>query len=394
MQFIVLYVIVFFTASAGFCVETPQTLRQAAGSTLMGTPTAFAGENGIIRGPNVALNRKRITEHFNCIQPAVFPAWGGFWPPREPASVKEYSFWTEPLSSQAEWAKENDLYVIHHGLFSPNYYFPEWWMSTSYSPSELELILRKYVQAVISIKGVDSWNMFNELFLGDGAYFPYGNGEWDNKWIGMGMEPDASGLTGVAKVNKEHPIFIRIALEHAAKFTNGKLELREGTTFENPRKLDALYQLVLHLKNVGAPIHAVGIQAHLDYSGTYDFDAFKSTVAKFQKEGVEFYITELDVGLPKAENPGSADWAKIEPLQAEKYYQIIKAAREAGVSLISVWGTTDTPEGVWRGGERALLLDKNFERKQTYEAVLRALMEAGVNQTNNSMEPTRANSGR
>jgi GH35 family endo-1,4-beta-xylanase len=113
----------------------------------------------------------------------------------------------------------------------------------------------------------------------------------------------------------------------------------------------------------------------LDYNGTYDFEAFKSTVAKFQKAGVVFYITELDVGLPKGEIPGAADWETIEPLQAEMFYQIIKAAREAGVSLISVWGITDALEGGWRGGERALLFDKNFKPKPSFEAVLRALIE-------------------
>ncbi len=388
LQITALCVSVFLVGSAGLWAETPQTLRQAAGTTPFGSPTAFAGENGIIHGPNVMINRKRITEHFNCIQPAVFPAWGGFWPPEKPAAVKDFSFWTEPLSAQAEWAKGNDLYVIHHSLLSPNYYFPEWWKHSAYSPSELETILKKYVQAVVSINGVDSWNMFNELLLDDGSYFPDGNGEWDNKWIGMGMEPDASGLTGVAKVNEAHPRFVRVALEHAAKFTNGKLELREGTTFDNPRKLDALYQLVLHLKNTGVSLHAVGVQAHLDYNGTYDFEAFKSVVAKFRRASVEFYITELDVGLPEGEDPGDADWAKIAPLQAEMYYKIIKAAKEAGVSLISVWGVTDAPEGGWRGGDRALLFDENFERKPTYEAVLRALLQTAEKQTNNSIEPT------
>jgi endo-1,4-beta-xylanase len=369
------YIAIFFTASFGLYAETAQTLRQEAGKTLIATSTGFEGKNGIIQGLRVEANRKHIAKHFNCIQPAVYPAWGGFWPSQKPTSVEDYSFWTEPLSTQADWAHENGLYVIHHGLLSPNYYFPKWWRWVSYSPAELEIILKKYVQAVVSVKNVDSWNMFNELFSGDGSYFPNGAGEWDNKWLGMGMEPDASGLVGTARVNEKHPKFIRIALEHAVTFTNGKLELREGTTFENPRKLDALYQLVLHLRNSGAPLHAVGIQGHLDYCGQYDFDAFKSVVAKFRKAGIDFYITELDVGLPKGENPETADWAKIQPLQAEMYYRIIRAAREAGVSLISVWGLTDAERGDWRGGERALLFDEEYSIKPSYEEVLRGLRD-------------------
>lgn len=351
------------------------TFREAAGGLLIATVTGYDGEGGIIKGPNVVLNRKRILEHFNTIQPAVYPAWGGFWPMEKPESVEAFSFWTEPLSAQADWAAGQGLKVIHHGLFSPNYYFPDWWRTSDYSPEELEKILEKFVEAVCSVEGVDVFNLFNELFLGDGSYFPDGDGEWDNKWLGLGMEPDASGLSGDAKVNAMHPRFIRLALEHAAAHTDAKLELREGTTFRHSVKLDALYQLVLHLQNSGSPLHAVGVQGHLDYTQSGDFGAFKKTVRKFRDLKIDFYITELDVGLPPGEDPGAVDWATIEPLQSAVYYNIVKAAREASVDLISVWGMRDAAPGAWRGGERALLFDASFGIKPTYQAVLRALTE-------------------
>ncbi len=358
-----------------------RTLKQVADGTLMAVSTAWEGKNGIVKGPHVALNRKLIMEHFNCIQPAVYPAWGGFWSTKQPSTIDDFIFWTEPLSTQANWAKQHDLYVLHHVLLAPNYYYPEWWKTSDYSPDELEVILKTYIKTVVSIKNVDAWNLFNELFLGNGRYFgDWENNKWGNQWVGMGMEPDESGLKGAERVNKEHPRFIRIALETAAAHTEGKLELREGTTFKNPRKLDAMYQLVLHLKNVNTPLDAVGIQAHLDYNGDYDFEPFKTQVERFRKAGVEFYVTELDVGLPKEPkgrqpNTADADWKTIEPMQAEVYYRFIKAAREAGVSLISVWGMTDAPSGSWRGGERALLFDENYERKPTYDAVLQAVQE-------------------
>lgn len=376
------------TASASDSAESTKpvdsnarTLKQVSGGTLVGVSTAYEGVNGIVKGPNVALNKKLIIENFNCIQPAVYPAWGGFWPAKQPPTIDGYSFFTEPLSSQAEWAKQHDLYVLHHVLLAPNYYYPEWWKTTEYSPDELEVILKNYVKSIVSTKNVDAWNLFNELFLGNGRYFgDWENNEWGNKWVGMGMEPDLSGLSGAEKVNKEHPRFIRIALETAAAHTEGKLELREGTTFKNPKKLDAMYQLALHLKNSGSPLDAVGVQAHLDWNGDYDFDLFKSQVERFRKAGLEFYVTELDAGLPKGPKgrkpkTAEADWETIEPMQAQVYYRFIKAAREAGVSLICVWGIADAPKGGWRGGERALLFKSNHARKPTYDAVLRALME-------------------
>lgn len=351
------------------------TLKDQAGSLLFATSTGYDGPGGIIKGPNVEQNRRSILQHFNTIQPAVYPAWGGFWPPEKPERVEDFTFWTEPLAAQANWAAAHDLRVIHHSLFAPNYYFPDWWRSSDYSPEELEIILKQFVEAVVSVEHVDVFNLFNELFLGDGSYFPNGDGEWDNKWLGLGMEPDASGLTGDARVNEAHPRFIRIALEHAAAHTTAKLELREGTTFQNPRKLDALYQLVLHLQKSGAPIHALGIQGHLDYNEQVDFNAFHQNVGRFRDRGLEFYITELDVGLPRGEDPDRVDWTRVEPAQAEMYYKIVTAARKASVDLISVWGLRDTPKGGWRGGERALLFDGDFQKKASYHGVLRALSE-------------------
>lgn len=351
------------------------TLKEAAGLTPVSSATAWEGVNGIIKGPNVERNQKLILKHFNAIQPAVYPTWGGFWPQEQPERVEEFSFWIEPLSDQADWAERHGLKVLHHGILAPNYYFPDWWKTTRYTAAELEMLLRKYIEAVVSVKHVDAWNVVNELFLGDGSYFPDGDGGWDNKWLGMGMEPDASGLTGAEKINASHPRFIRIALEHAAAHTEGLLEIREGTTFQNPRKLASLYQLTLHLKNLGAPLHAVGIQAHLDYNGDYDFEAFKATVEKFHNAGVAFFITELDVGLPPGSHPDTADWPQIEAQQAEVYYRIVKTAREASVGWISVWGLTDAPKGSWRGGERALLFDHRAGRKAGYDRFLDALLE-------------------
>jgi GH35 family endo-1,4-beta-xylanase len=353
------------------------SLRQVSGDMIISVATSWSGEWGIMHGPNVSRNRKLILKHFNGIQPAVYATWGGFWPQEAPVDAASFRFWTEPLASQAVWAKQHGLHVLHHGILAPNYYFPEWWKTSDYPPEEMELILKRYVEAVVSVPNVDAWNMFNEMFLGDGRYFPDGPGDWDNRWVGLGMEPDASGLTGDAKVNPEHPRFIRLALEHAGSLTDGVLELREGTTFQNPRKLDAMVQLVLHLKNKGVHLDAVGLQGHLDAGEEIDLKRFRRNVERFRQAGVDVYITELDVGLPKGVDPSTVDWSEVGPRQAEAYSQIVRAAREASVSLISVWGLMDTEDGGWRSGERALLLDPDGGTKPAYHAVRKALETDG-----------------
>ena len=70
---------------------------------------------------------------------------------------------------------------MHHCLIFPNKYFPQWFSKTSYSASELEYILEKFIVEVLNSNNnkdkVDVFNVINEIFaMGkSGKYIVSGN---------------------------------------------------------------------------------------------------------------------------------------------------------------------------------------------------------------------------
>lgn len=194
----------------------------------------------------------------------------------------------------------------------------------------------------------------------------------------IGEESDASGLTGDAKINDSHPLFIRKTFETASQNTNAKLEIRDYDIAFGGTKADAMYQLVKHLKNSGITIDAVGFQCHLDYNAVYDYSLLKSNVERFINLGVDVYITELDVGLPWGFDPSQmspSEWDAFAEKQKNIYYNLTKTARESNVKLISTWGFRDGSMGSWRENHRAWLLNEDYSRKEAYYGYLKALYE-------------------
>ncbi|MEO0530547.1 MAG: endo-1,4-beta-xylanase [Planctomycetota bacterium] len=388
-------------------------LKDYAGETLMAVGVHGHGSNGVLTGPNAEMLRGTVTKHADCAQAIVFAAWphaGGIWPAEQPSSVDSMRFDTTTLDWLIDWAVSEDLTVAHHLLIGPNFYMPTWFATAGYTPKELDDLMRRYLAAALGPNGkegrVRSWNLVNEVFETDnsGHYRNDGEGEWDSRWVGMGMEPDRSGLTGDAKVNAEHPVFIRKMFEYANELTDAKLEIRDykiefarasvtgedgKLEVEPNRKALAFYQLVKHLQNSGVPIDAVGFQMHLNYGSdhhyrAYAFEEFTESVRKFKRLGLEVYIAELDVGLHWDECDDidgvrvpndKANFVKLAEQQPKTYYEAVRAARLGGVDMISTWGIVDGTMENWRKDQKALLIDEQGQRKPAYQAVLRALYD-------------------
>ena len=180
---------------------------------------------------------------------------------------------------------------------------------------------------------MDGWNIFNEMFVHkaeSGEYKKDGPAPQDCVWMRMGFEADQSGLNGAAKINEKHPVVFRKALKYAS-MASGKLEIRECRVEEINRKSDALYQLIKHLLNSGVRVDAVGFQGHLNVNRSYDWESVKKNIRRFKDLGLEVYITELDVSMGMGWKKGDPFPKGYEKLQAERFYGMVKAAREAGV---------------------------------------------------------------
>ena len=324
---------------------------------------------------------------------SVYPAWDfGFWPKQKPKLIQDFNFNIDGLSELVNWGIENNMYLIHHCLFFPNKYFPNWFWEARYNSSELDQILNIFIEKVLVTnkngEKIDALNVINEIFDKNGNYRPSGNGNEDVKWMDIGYEEDNSGLSGQQKINDKHPQFVRKVLEKTRRLSNAKLEIRDFNIAFGGKKADGLFQLIKHLKNSNIPIDAIGFQCHLNADINYNYDNMYKNIKRFQKIGVDVYITELDVGMNLWGGNGKprkkvsdiiksdSDWDHYFEKQNNIYYNIIKTSRKAGVKLISDWGfRDDVPYGNWRKDQKAWMLNKDYTKKQAYFEVLKALYE-------------------
>lgn len=302
-------------------------------------------------------------------------SWGGTrWRQVPPSDFND-------VNATINFSKTNYNKVFAQLIVGPNGYMPDWFKNGSFTPAQMDVMLKGLVKEFMETNDnktkVDVWGVANEVFGNDGTYV-------NMKWSEMGWEDDASGLTGTDKVNLKHPVFIGKAFQYSREMTRALLELRDHDfEFSTPTsayyyKHKAYYQLLKHLKAKGYPVDVVGIQAHYNLGGGLagGYDLFKNTIRKFKDAGVEVYLTELDVIAPKVNGEVQPWTAALAEQQKTDYYNTVKAAIEAGVKLISLWGVRDNNDPGWRFGQAPLLYDENYRRKPAYYGVQKALFEA------------------
>ena len=373
--------------------DRTKSLKDYSGKTVITSQVRSEGNKAILRGTESKKNKEFVISNYNGIQISVYPAWDfGFWPKQKPNSIEDFEYNVDGLSELVNWGKENNMYLIHHCLFFPNKYFPKWFWESSYNSNELDQILSSYIEKVLVTnkngEKIDALNVINEIFDKNGNYRLSGNGNEDVKWMDIGYEDDNSRLNGDLKINDKHPLFVRKVLEKTRNLSEAKLEIRDFNIAFGGKKADGIYQLVKHLKNSKVPIDAIGFQCHLNTNINYNYDDMYNNIKRFQKIGVDVYITELDVGMNLWGGDGKprrkvsdvikndSDWDDYFDKQNKIYYNVVKTSREAGVKLISDWGfRDDVPYGNWRKDQKAWMVNKNYSKKQSYYEVLRALYE-------------------
>lgn len=298
-------------------------------------------------------------------------AWGATrWHYGSPSDFRE-------ANAVVNWCKSNNKTVELIGIVGPDNYMPSWFNDGSFTPHQMDSLLRSLVYEIMESNNnkskVDVWCVANELFKDDGTYR-------NMKWNEMGWETDASGLTGEAKINAKHPVFIGKALQYCRDKTDALLEIRDFYIANNDpsgahyKKYEAMYQLIKHLQAKGDPINCVGIQAHMKVgeAPAGGLDAFKSSIEKYRQEGMEVHLTELDESSNKL-LPWSDQYAQQ---QKEDYYHLISTALEAGVKLISFWGIRDNNDPNWRVDQHPLIFDHEYNKKPAYYGTRQALFDA------------------
>ena len=182
------------------------------------------------------------------------------------------------------------------------------------------------------------------------------------------------------------PDFVAKAFEYAHEADPDAILRYNDYGLENPEKRKRLLTLIRELKERKVPISAIGTQAHLNVSVT--FETMDQCLAELKSLGLPIHVTELDVngalggqrgfGADIGGNPSTTDGGMV--ADADKkltaaYTAVFKALlkhRDA-VKLVTFWGPNDANS--WRGRGRPLLFDSESKPKPAFDAVIRLATE-------------------
>jgi endo-1,4-beta-xylanase len=150
-------------------------------------------------------------------------------------------------------------------------------------------------------------------------------------------------------------------------------------------KRAAALQVIDRLLAEGAPVHALGVQAHLlanGFAASFHADGYRRFLAEVAARGLRILITELDVldgGLPA--NPRVRDRAVADVYR--RYLDV--ALDESAVASVITFGLSD--RYTWldedyprRDGahRRPLPFDRGLQPKPAYDALAEALRDAAA----------------
>jgi endo-1,4-beta-xylanase len=264
----------------------------------------------------------------------------------------------EPLRGTFDWkgadalvvfAKANGQKLRGHTLVWHSQ-LPPWLIQGQFSPQEVrDLMVAHIATEAGRYRGaIYAWDVVNEPFTDDG--------QWRESIF----------------FNAMGPAYVAIALSAArAADPEAKLYVNDYNVEIDGPKQRALYDLIVSLKAVGAPIDGVGLQSHF-VAGAAPKD-LQAAMAKFASLGVDVAITELDlrIRLPADEKSLAA--------QAADYASVVRACRTTPrCAGVTTWGIADDHSWIpsfFSGYGTALPFDEAYRPKPAVAAMIKAWTE-------------------
>jgi endo-1,4-beta-xylanase len=265
-----------------------------------------------------------------------------------------------------EFARAHNMLFRGHTLVWGDF-LPAWFKDTVNSQNA-EQVLLNHIKTVVSHYAgrIHSWDVVNE------AVWPE-----DGRTDGLRLTPWLQ-LLG--------PDYIDLAFRAAAEADPQALLVYNdyGLDYDTPedeRRRVAVLRWLERLKSIGTPVHALGIQAHLQADETRfnptKLRAFLSEVAGL---GLKVLISELDV----ADNNLPKDVNVRDRIVAGIYEDYLSAVLdEPAVIAVVTWGLSDRSTWLSRHAPRKdnapvrpLPLDAQLKRKLAWNAIARAFDKA------------------
>jgi endo-1,4-beta-xylanase len=244
---------------------------------------------------------------------------------------------------------------------------PKWFATTATAENAL-LLLTDHIRTVAGRYAgrVHSWDVVNEA-----VHIPDGRSDGLRKspWLDLlGPGYIELAFTAAAKADPQ------------AKLTYNDYDI-ELDTPEQVTKRGQVLMLVRRLHARGIPIHAVGIQSHLQANGPQPGAGLISFIRDVASSGLEVYLTELDVNSHAL--PGSPDLQDDAVAAVYKNYLGL-VLPEPNVKAVLTWGITDAhtwlneskqPWALRRDGarQRPLPFDESYAPTPAFFALRDAL---------------------
>ena len=279
------------------------------------------------------------------------------WPNIRPSrDVFDFTLGDQMLA----FARSNGLEMRGHTLAWCDG-MPDWTRAIG-SATEAERELRQHIERVVGhYRGrIRSWDVVNE---------PVADSQLTGRDLRAGLWSRYLGEAYIATALRA-----AAAADPMAELVINEYGI-ENTSVASQRKRNAFRRLIRRLKDQDVPLHGIGVQAHLDATGTIDRDGLSRFAAEMKSLGLKILITELDVNdqsLP-------ADIATRDEATAKTAHRFLTAVSAgARPSLVCTWGLSDrhmwTPD--WRKrpdglANRMLPLDDQYQPKPMMVAIER-----------------------
>ena len=178
------------------------------------------------------------------------------------------------------------------------------------------------------------------------------------------------------------PDYIAKAFEYAHEADPDAILRYNDYGLENPAKRRKLVTLIKSLQEQRVPVMAIGSQAHLNVSTSYE--AMDQALTEMATLGLPIHITELDVNSAQggqrstsaevSSNDATTQGGLVDDAnrkQAEAYEGLFRAfvKHRTSVKVVTFWGANDANS--WRARGRPLLFDGNAQPKPAFAAVVR-----------------------
>lgn len=189
------------------------------------------------------------------------------------------------------------------------------------------------------------------------------------------------------------PDFVAKAFEFAHEADPEAILRYNDYGLENPGKRRKLIDLITSLKELKVPVMAIGSQAHVNTSIT--FETMDETLAELASLGLPVHITELDVnsavggqrgtGADIAGNATATEGGLVADANrrlTEAYTHIFRAflKHRDSLEMVTFWGANDANS--WRRQGTPLLFDLEGKPKPAFDAVIRLAKEPSGENTN------------